>query len=196
MQIETEVWGEITREQFEAKLIEFTKRLGQPKKVVRLAIELNDYNRQDIDTRIRITDGKPVLMQKLGEWNSQTKTETEFDLPNSPDQVFKAFQIFRNLLNPGNRQLTVIQIENYIFDTPEFEIKLSHLTGKMDAYSFEVELLNSTAEDILVVCERLGLKPNLDEKGEEFWKNYNSRINFDAANITEEELRRIIGKYL
>lgn len=48
--LEKEIWGQLTEEQFKSKIIELVSVLGQPKIVKRLALQVTDYDRKDLDT--------------------------------------------------------------------------------------------------------------------------------------------------
>ena len=66
--IEQESWGVLTKQKFEHSLVLFTKQFGRPISSKRLSFSFWDHNRNNIDTRIRITDGHAEIIQKIGKW--------------------------------------------------------------------------------------------------------------------------------
>src|SRR3972149_10602450 len=139
--MEEESWGVLTKQKFEHFLILFTKQFGKPIHSKRLSFSFWDHKRNEIDTRIRITDGKAEIMQKIGgigDKRLRVRTEQRLKLLSDPEEVFNAYQILRVLI-PGKDACYIYQHDNYIFKQPNFELKITHQIGKTDKYNFEVE---------------------------------------------------------
>ena len=139
---EEESWGVLTKEQFKSFLDKFTKKYGKPTHSRRLSFSFWDHSRNEIDTRIRVTDGKPEVMQKVGGIGDQkvrVRTERRMTISANSENLFNTYKIFRVLI-PGDDSCYIYQHHNYIFKQPEFELKLTHQLGKIDKYNFEVEV--------------------------------------------------------
>ena len=196
---EKEVWGKLeNKSEFKKKLFEYKGEFGEPNIKVRLSIEINDYDDKYTDTRIRITNGESVIMQKVGKWDGSgiiDRKEIEVKIPPDSKEILKYYKILSNQQHSANLQRNIIQSENYIFITKDFELKLTHQFGKSHIYHFEVEGLEAGL-DIVESTKGLGLKPNLEPKGEDFWKSHNKKINIDPKDLSEFEFLRLIQKYL
>lgn len=195
MEIERELLGELTKAEFEAKRVDLTHLFGEPKAVRRLALQVTDFSRHNLDTRIRITDGKVELIQKLGAWQDQVKQELCIELQMPAPDIAKLLKIIYNSLDSDNIQTTLIQMENYLYNTTDWEVKLTRQAGKVDHYNFEVEAKNDRV-DIEEFCTSHGLKPDMTERTEAQWKAHNEKVNLDWAKISEAELIKIIKSYL
>jgi hypothetical protein len=192
---ETEIWGELSQNQFQAQLANLIAHYGQPLKSKRLALQADYFDRHDLDTRIRITDGKAELLQKIGAWEATTRQELHVPLPLSAPEILNLYKLLVNQLPPNNRQTNIIQYQNYIFNQPDVEIKLGEQTGKQTAYHYELEAksLNANLEQ-----KRLDLKlpAPLKQSDEMFWASWNKRVNLDYFDLAETELIDLIEKYL
>ena len=185
----------LSAERFSFELTRLSARFGEPKKERRLVLQVSDFNRRDLDTRIRITDGHPILIQKLGDWNAEDRQEVSLALEPSPSSIARLYRMLGTMLRSDNVQRVVMQLENSLFITTESEIKLSRQFGKGEAYSFEVEQLAPTA-DLLGICRQLNLDPDLSHKDDRFWKDYSERVNLDATLLSEQELAALVSSYL
>ena len=172
---------------------------GQPKIVKRLSLQSDNYDQTDVDTRIKITDGKPELIQKIGDWKNiikgETRTEVTIPLQKDPETVLNLYKILRNLVKGTNVQDIVMQYESLIWETMEFEIKLTKQFGASVAYNCEVEVKKNSLSP-LGVASQLTIPINPPGDSQEFWKDWNSRINLNADDLNDNELLGIISKYL
>jgi len=195
MTLEKEILVMIDKEEFEQALVDLTKKLGKPKKKRRLGIDCSDYCRQDIDNRIRITDGQVEIMQKVGDWNDEKRQELRLEVEDSPEMALIAYKIIRNLLTGDKVETCLIQNENYIFKTEEFEIKLTYQTGKKEMYNYEVEVKDHDL-DPREVARKIGL-PNKESvvHTPEFWSKWNDEVNLRVNDLSNEEFLRIIRKF-
>lgn len=194
---ETESWGVLTKEQFEKFLEEFTTRFGKPNHSKRLSFSFWDHSRDNIDTRIRITNGKAEIMQKVGdvgEGQQRVRTEQRIDLPSDVGEIFNAYQIFR-VLTPGDDSCYIYQHDNNIFKQPNFEIKITHQSGKTDKYSFEVEAVGDSA-DLNQILKDLGLNELVTKTTVEFWNKWNEDLNLRDIDLKPEQIQEIIKQYL
>lgn len=193
--LEKEILSEMTKAEFDKKLQEFTDKFGKPKTVKRIAFQATDFNQNNIDTRIRISNGKSILIQKKGDWKADTREEIEVELNPNTDAILKNYKILLNLINSNNIETSIIQVENYLFFDVETEIKLTHQFGKKDSYSFEVEVFNHEL-DLNKICEEFGLKVIERDNSPEYWKNWSKSINHQASDLNDSDLLELIKKYL
>jgi hypothetical protein len=191
--IEKELWGELSMDDFSKKINELTNILGKPRHKKRLGLEVNDYSYTHLDTRIRITNGNPVIVQKVGNWVAThlEREEYELELPKDVDQILIAYNILINQLNSQDAHLIIIQNDNYLFTGDDFEIKLAHQYGRGDVYLFEIEALTQDV-DLSLVADKYSLKPDLTVKDAEFWQKFNQRVNIDRKELNDDQLRELI----
>src|SRR3989344_6868853 len=192
---EVEIWGVLNKKEFDSKLDEFTKKYGNPKIQERLAIQILGVDDPSLWTRIRITDGKAEIMQKVGSWDIGEQKEISVSLSPDLETVWRTFVIIKNLLKKRRYQVVIIQHKNFTFKTDGYEIKLSHQFGKTSKYPFEVEATKKDSE-LVSFAKKLGLTPDLKKKGEEFWNKWNEEVNLDGEKMKDKELKEIIRKYI
>jgi hypothetical protein len=192
--LETEVLGQLTIAQFDSFRSLFDAKLRTPKHMRRLALQMSDFANRTLDTRIRITNGRAEIMQKVGDWDAKTRQEISISLPSDPAVIFSHWQVLDHILVASTVQKNIIQMESYVYNTPAYEVKLIHQSGREDAYSFEVESLDDSC-DLTAVCQDLGLEPNLMAKDAAYWDAFNQRVNMRARDLTDTEIRAIIAKY-
>jgi len=192
--VEIEVTGQLSETEYSAAVARFTKEFGEPKQQRRLALNVTDFDRRDIETRIRITNGHAELMQKIGDWKGDSRNELQADLIEDAQAILKVYSVIRNLLVSDNLQTTVIQFENKIWKTKDFELKLTRQFGKSSVWNFEVELLNHSA-NIATICKDLRLQPE-KEPDAEYWVEFNKKVNLQIDELGEEKLVRLIESYL
>ncbi len=194
--LEKEVWSEITKDLYEEKLKEFTNSLGKPRFQNRVAIRMGHSDNIALNTRMKIDDGKPFILQKTGGLNNMNKNEVELALPEDLDYFVELFEIIKNLLIYSETGfMRLLQFENALFKTKNYEVKLTHQYGKTDIYSFEVEV-NKEEFDPVAISKKLGLEPDLSVKTNEFWMNYSDRVNFNIKDWTIDQLKGELSRYL
>lgn len=175
------------------------KEFGEPKIQRRLSLQSNDYNRVDMDTRIRITNGKAELMQKVGDWKNITKgesrTEISISLPSDAKMVVDLYEIIRNLTVGSKIENIIMQFENFVWKKKEFEIKLTHQFGKGDGYNCEIEVFDEllNPEDL---ARKYNIPIHLPTENNDFWRKWNKKVNLSADEISDEELLEIVSRYL
>ncbi len=105
------------------------------------------------------------------------------------------FNILNNIISDKLSYKNIIQLENYIFNKEDYEIKLTHQFGKEDIYNFEVEVFNHNL-DILKICNDNNLVSDLEKKDNNYWKEYNKKVNLDMKNLDILKIKTIIESYL
>lgn len=191
---EKELLTILSKEEYEKVLARLEKEFGKPEIVKRLALQCTDYRWSDVDTRIRITNGKAEITQKVGEWKNYLRDEITVDLPSDPKVIFEMYKIFRNMMRDEEVLTPIMQYENRLFRTDDFEIKLTYQFGKKDAYNCEIEVVNSKLDP-----EEIGRKFDISihppDQTQDFWKKWNETVNLDANKLSDKELLGIIGSY-
>src|SRR5690606_23506938 len=119
--VETEVLSLLSKKEFDKKIKEFTKKFGEPIYQKRAAISLSDYETQ-IDTRIKITNGKAHIVQKTGgEFSHYLKRqEINIDLNLDVDELISLIRMIQNI--GGNLKgftSHLQQFENKLFTIPK-----------------------------------------------------------------------------
>ena len=196
--LEKEIWGEITKSEFDRHMSKFMELYGEPNIKHRLGLEINDYNNTELDTRIRITNGTAVIIQKVGKWDGDgawEREEIELELPKDANYVYDLYEVLSNMVISNNKQTNTFQNENFIFMTEEVEIKLTHQFGKSDVYTYEVEALVDGV-DTVKFCLENEFTVDASAKDEFYWKSFNEKVNANREEYTDEEFRGLIQKYL
>lgn len=202
MPLESEIIGEFNRELFEAKREEFTTKFGAPTVKKRLGLMVFDRNNPDVDTRVRITNGQAEVMQKVKKSEDGSghfvKDEISYAIPSTVDAVYNAFLTYTNLLQAKYHQQLIrllVQTENYVWQLPDYELKISHQFGQNDYYTFEIEALTADC-DLARVQETLGLTTTANFASTERKLFRQSSVDLDADKLSETEIKTIISDYL
>ncbi|GEM_PF-2296358 len=196
---EKELLTILSKDEYKQVLDRLKEEFGEPKVQKRLSLQSDDYGQTDIDTRIRITNGKAELMQKVGDWRNITKgksrTEISIPLPSDADVIAGLYTIIRNLMRGTKIENIVMQFESFIWESEGIEIKLTHQFGRSDAYNCEFEVFEDSCkpEDLM---KKYNVSINLPTQTEDFWRKWNEKVNLNANKLSDEELLEIIGKYL
>jgi len=195
MKDEKEILTILSEDEYGKVLTELEHNLPKPKRIKRLAIQCTDTSRDDLDTRIRITDGKVQLMQKVGKWKSKTRKEIEVDMLGDPEMILKTFKVLRNTMRGNKVRTSVIQTDSLVFENKDFEIKITHQFGKSDKYNAEIEVFDVKTEPE-EIAEKFNIPIHLPEHTAEFWDNWSKAVNYYADELSETELLKIIKSYL
>jgi hypothetical protein len=199
MSEEKELLTILSREEHEDVLIRLKKEFGEPKTQKRLSLQSDDYDQEDIDTRIKITNGEVELVQKVGDWKNITKgksrTENSISLKKDAKFILVLNKILRNLVKGTNTQNIIMQYENLIWKKADFEIKLTHQFGNGNAYNCEVEVFNNSVKpkDLM---KKLDIPIHLPAMSQDFWREWNKKVNLSADGLSNKELLEVIKKYL
>src|SRR5581483_7972902 len=188
---EKELLTILSKKEYEEVLARLLKEFGKPEIVKRLSLQSTDYRWADVDTRIRITNNKAEIIQKVGDWKKQNRQEITVPLPSDPKTIFDMYKIFMNAMRDEKVLTPIMQYENKLFKTKEFEIKLTHQFGKSDAYNCEIEVfdLNLDPEDL---AKKYNIPVHLPAQTQDFWKNWNETVNLSATELSDDELLKII----
>jgi len=192
---EKELLTILSKKEYEEVLARLLKEFGKPEIVKRLSLQSTDYRWADVDTRIRITNNKAEIIQKVGDWKKQNRQEITVPLPSDPKTIFDMYKIFMNAMRDEKVLTPIMQYENKLFKTKEFEIKLTHQFGKSDAYNCEIEVfdLNLDPEDL---AKKYNIPVHLPAQTQDFWKNWNETVNLSATELSDDELLKIISDYI
>lgn len=192
---EKELLTILSKVEYEKVLARLVKKFGDPEIVKRLSLQSTDYRWADVDTRIRITNGKAEIIQKVGDWKKQNRQEITIPLPSDPKIIFDMYKIFMNAMRDEKVLTPIMQYENKLFKTKNFEIKLTYQFGKKDAYNCEIEVFDHALEpDDL--AKKYNIPIHLPEQTQDFWKNWNETVNLSATELSDDELLKIISKYI
>ncbi|MFC1790227.1 hypothetical protein ACFLZP_01945 [Patescibacteria group bacterium] len=173
--------------------------LGKPKIQKRLSLQSDNYAQVNIDTRIRITNGKVELIQKVGDWKNITKGKPrkEISVPLLSDAkiIFALYEIIRNLIRGPKVENIVMQYKSCLWKNKSFEIKLTYQFGKSDAYNCEVEVFDHSLnpEDL---AREYKIPIHLPTQTPNFWRKWNKKINLFSDELSDKELLKIIKGYL
>lgn len=194
--IEREVWGMMDEKKFHQSIIKIEEKLGKFKIKKRLSIEVSDWNDKTLDTRIRITDGNFELMQKVGAWKEREKEEIQYTSKDSnKEKIFELFRILKNYVISGTPHIYIYQYENYVIETEDYELKLSHQFGNGSKYSFEVEAFKDTI-NLDKIAKSFELEIYSGEKDQKFWDTWNKKGVLNCLEMSDEEIKSIISKYI
>ncbi|KKQ75387.1 MAG: hypothetical protein US96_C0012G0016 [Candidatus Woesebacteria bacterium GW2011_GWB1_38_5b] len=193
---EKEILTILSEDEYKQVLSRLEKEFGKPKMVKRLSLQSTDYRWADVDTRIRITNGVAEIIQKVGDWKDNlTRTEIIIPLPSDPKIIFDMYKIFRNAMRDEKVLTPIMQYENRLFKQRDLEVKLTYQFGKKDAYNCEVEVFDATLEPENIT-KKYDIPIHLPAHTPDFWKNWNETVNLSATEFSDEELFKIISKYL
>lgn len=195
MNEEKELLTILSKSEFKKVLARCEKEFGKPKIVKRLALQSTDYRWSDVDTRIRITNGKTEIMQKVGDWKNTNRTEISVSIPSDLETIFDLYKVFRNCMRDDSVLTPIMQYENRLFITKEFEIKLTYQFGKKDAYNCEVEVFDNKLEPE-DIAKKYEIPIHLAGQTQDFWKTWNETVNLSATELSDSELKEIIKKYI
>ena len=187
--IEVEVRGSLPKEKVqELKTLFSTKgKLKESKK--RLLIDYSAFipgqglGERDKDIRLRMTNGQPEIIVKLGNWGVDERRE-EISIKTekgSFEELVKAFAA----MNLKKGMMAIRESEVYDYNGIEFAI----VTVPNHSYYFEAEKMSSEEnskddhQEILKVCKELGLEP-FDQKG---FLDYIALLNKEANEVFDFE---------
>lgn len=197
--LEKEIRGFIVKENFQSHIDKFTKMLGQSKLSKRLSLAIADYSKLDLETKVRITNGKTEVVQKVGDFTAVDREEITIKLENqSAEDVLNLFKTYKNFVRDTEKpMLTMIQHENYVFSNDRIEIKLFRQFGNDEFYAFEVEaLVEMLDEELENFCEENDLIVDVNYNNLESVQVRNSKVNTELTSIGDQDLLEVIKKYL
>lgn len=197
--IEKEIRGFITKEDFQMQIDKFSKLFGNHKFSKRLSLAIADYSKLDLETKVRITNGKTEVVQKVGDFTAVDREEITIKLENQDaEDILNLFKTYKNFVKDiQNPMLTMIQHENYVFANERIEIKLFRQFGNDEFYAFEVEaLVEMEDSELEEFCKDNNLSVDANYNNLESVQVRNSKVNIDLSDISDEKLLEVIGVYL
>jgi len=195
MKDEKEILTILSKDEYDKVLARLEHTFHESKKTKRLAIQCTNTSYDDLDTRIRITDGKVQLIQKVGKWDSKTREEIEINLPSDQRVILKIFKIIRNTMKSDKVRTSIIQTKSFIFEDNGFEIKVTNQFGKSNKYNAEIEVFD-TKNEPEEIAERFNIPIHLPEQTAEFWDKWSKAVNYYADDLSDTVLLKIIKSYL
>lgn len=90
---EKEILSILSEEEYKEVLVRLEKELGKPEIVKRLGLQCTDYRWNDVDTRIRITNGETEIIQKIGDWKGESRQEIVIPLQPDSKIIFNTYKI-------------------------------------------------------------------------------------------------------
>ena len=139
------------------------------------------------DIRLRITNGKPEIIVKLGDWNSANHRR-ELSVFAERGSFDTLVQIYAAL---GYEKGMLCERTTEVFNYEGIEFAVVHIPGH--SYHFEAEMMTDkeevdvAKEHIREICGKLGLKIFTDEEYIEYIERLNKEANevFEFRNYTE-----------
>lgn len=196
---EKELLTILSKDEYKQVLTSLKQEFGEPEIQKRLSLQSDDYGQTDIDTRIRITNRKAELMQKVGDWKNiikgKSRTELSIPLPSDPDVIAGLYTIIRNLMKGPKIENIVMQFESFVWESEDIEIKLTHQFGKSDAYNCEFEVFGKS-HNPRELMTKYNIPINLPTQTEDFWRKWNEKVNLNSDRLPDEELLKIVREYL
>jgi len=172
--------------------------LGNPNESKRVSLAIADYDNLTLETKIRITNGKAEVVQKVGEFTATDREEITIKLENlNSEALVDLFRTYKNFLNDKvSPMLTLIQHENYVFKNDRVEVKLFRQFGNDEFFAFEVEaLVEMDDSELDKFCADNGLRVDPDYNNYDSIQNRNSKVNIDLGSIDSKELKSIFDRY-
>jgi len=196
---EKEILTILSKSEYEDVLSHLKKNLGVPKTQKRLSLQSDNYDQEDIDTRIKITNGEVELIQKVGDWKNITtgksRTEITVTLQKDAKDILNLYKVLQNLNKDTNVQNIVMQYESFLWKIDDHEIKLTHQYGKSNAFNCEVEVFNDSLSPENL-AKKYNIPIHLPTQTQDFWRKWNKNVNILAEELTDTDLLKIINKYL
>lgn len=196
---ESEITADLTKESFERYINKFTGELGEPEIHRRVSFMVLQRGKP-LDNRIKITNGKARIVQKLrtpaNSSGHRVNEEVEIDIPDNLESVKNSINLFTNfyMVYEIETLSLVVQHENYIWANDEFELKIAKQFGKQDLYLYEIETFsNKTPEEIQ---EKLEIKADFDSFSPERQALRRGDVDIPFSELSDSQLDEMILKYL
>lgn len=190
--IEVEISGPLTKEQ-NAELMDFFGKNGKKTNVKhRVLIDYSTFlgdgirNRKK-DIRLRITNGNPEIIVKLGDWNSANHRK-ELSVFTEVGSFDRLVQIYAAL---GYEKGMLCERTTQVYEYDGIEFALVEVPGHSFHYEAEIMSDEKSVEEarahIEKVCKKLGLEIFTDEGYMNYIETLNQEANevFDYKDYTE-----------
>lgn len=190
--IEVEVSGPLSKEkQFE--LTEFFSKNGKKVNVKhRVLIDYSTFlgdglKNREKDIRLRITNGRPEIIVKLGLWNSSSHRK-ELSVMTEEGSFDRLVQIYAAL---GYEKGMLCERTTQVYEYDGIEFALIEVPGH--SFHYEAEIMSddgdieSAEQHIKDVCTQIGLKIFSEDEYVQYIEILNKEANeiFDFKNYTE-----------
>lgn len=197
--LEEEIFGVLTSEVFEEYLQKFTEKFGNPQKVERLKISYwNPKSDKNFDPQIRITDGKPEVMIKKGDWENRDVRillENSFDVVAEVENVLSCIGTM-NFLYQAEKVPVIQQFTNYLWEDSLYEYKLGiQFNNKNKRYIYEIESL-SKESNLDLRNKELGLDKYTTQTDVKFWDEWSKSVNMYLEDLSKREIEELVSRYL
>lgn len=191
--IEVEISGPLSKEK-NAELMEFFDKNGKKTNVKhRVLIDYSTFlgdglkNRKK-DIRLRITNGKPEIIVKLGDWNSSNHRK-ELSVFTEAGSFDRLVQIYAAL---GYEKGMLCERTTQVYEYKDIEFALVEVPGH--SFHYEAEIMSTedgvdqTKKHIEDVCKELGLEIFTDQGYMDYIETLNKEANevFEFKNYTED----------
>jgi hypothetical protein len=197
--LETEITADLTKENYQKYIDKFTKELGYAKIVHRISFMIMQQG-TNLDTRIKITNGKARIVQKIKQKPNnkgmRLNEEIEIDIPDDVDSVLSSIRLINNYYSTFEIKplKLIIQHESHIWDTDEFELKIARQFGKSDIFVYEIE--SKTNKDPEEIEKTLGITPDYDAFSDERQTLRREFGDLKYDELSEGQIVELIKKYL
>ena len=197
MALEREIRGFInSKSDFEFFIKTFQSQDYKYKFVQRLSIVAGDYLQRDLETRLRISNGKITLVQKKGDIGATSRDEIEMELDLNAEQFKELALMINNLsLKISDSYCFLARHDNHIFKSNNMEIKLFKQYAKGEFYGYEVEINDISENELEKTVKDLGFEIDKNFDEDSIVRHRNSEINYPLGEIKEKELLDIIRLY-
>ena len=183
--IEVEIRGPLSAAQYEKLASYFAKEGKEKGKKERVLIDYSTYlpggvEERKKDIRVRVTNGIPEIVVKVGEWGG-TEQRKELSMLGKPGEFDTLVEIFGHL---GFKKGTLAERKSRVFEYKGIEFALVEVPGH--SYYFEAERMAHRGEDtkkiteeMTAVCAGLGLTV-FDKRG---FFDYIAVLNREANGV-------------
>ena len=191
--IEVEISGPLSKEK-NAELMEFFGKNGKKTNVKhRVLIDYSTFlgdglrNRKK-DIRLRITNGNPEIIVKLGDWNSSNHRK-ELSVFTEAGSFDRLVQIYAAL---GYEKGMLCERTTQVYEYNGIEFALVEVPGHSFHYEAEIMSDEGSVEEacahIEEVCKELGLEIFTDQGYMDYIETLNKEANevFDFKDYTED----------
>ncbi|MBQ2660132.1 hypothetical protein IJF86_01825 [Candidatus Saccharibacteria bacterium] len=190
--IEVEVSGPLTAEK-NAELDAFFRENGKKTNTKhRVLIDYSTFlgdgvRNREKDIRLRVTNGNPEIIVKLGAWNSNNHRK-ELSVFTEAGSFDRLVQIYAAL---GYEKGMLCERITQVYEYEGIEFALVEVPGH--SFHFEAEIMSNESEvasakkHIETICEKLELKIFTDEEYISYIEKLNAEANevFEFKNYTE-----------
>ena len=199
--IEVEIRGLLTAEEY-SKLKSFLDKEGEKtEETDRILIDYSTFlpggvEERKKDIRLRVTNGVPEIVVKLGEWGG-TEQRKELSVKTAPGTFDTLTEIFGAL---GYEKGVLAVRKSQVYMYKDIEFALVEVPGH--SYYFEAEKMahaNENADELLeemqVVCKELGLTVFSKEEFFAYIQKLNKEANgiFDASMAEPDYFKKNYG---